>query len=102
MRPSSTIFPIVLLLGLSGCGGPPTPVVLVSIDTLRPDHLGCYGYPRPTSPNLDAFRKDAILFTNAFANAPSTLASHAAILTSSFLLTTGDQSRTTSRCRARS
>ena len=57
-------------------------MVLVSIDTLRPDHLGCYGYPRPTSPNLDAFRKDAILFTNAFANAPSTLASHAAILTS--------------------
>ena len=39
------------------------PVVLISIDTLRPDHLGCYGYARPTSPNLDAFRKDAILFT---------------------------------------
>ena len=37
---------------------------------------------RPTSPNLDAFRKDAILFTNAFAHAPSTLLSHAAILTS--------------------
>ena len=50
----------------------PVPVVLVSIDTLRPDHLGCYGYARPTSPNLDAFRKDAILFTNAFAHAPST------------------------------
>jgi arylsulfatase A-like enzyme len=57
-------------------------VVLVSIDTLRPDHLGCYGYRRPTSPNLDAFRKDAILFRNAFAHAPSTLVSHAAILTS--------------------
>jgi len=76
------LFPIVLTLGLAGCGGRPVPVVLVSIDTLRPDHLGCYGYARPTSPNLDAFRKDAILFTNAFAHAPSTLASHAAILTS--------------------
>jgi arylsulfatase A-like enzyme len=72
-----------LLLGLPGCGRhSTTPVVLVSIDTLRPDHLGCYGYPRQTSPNLDAFRKDAILFRNAFAHAPSTLASHAAILTS--------------------
>ena len=57
-------------------------MVLVSIDTLRPDHLGCYGYTRPTSPNLDAFRKDAVLFDQAFAHAPSTLASHAAILAS--------------------
>ena len=81
-RAMVALFPIVLLVGLHGCSRPPTPVVLVSIDTLRPDHLGCYGYPRPTSPNLDAFRKDAILFTKAFAHAPSTLTSHAAILTS--------------------
>jgi arylsulfatase A-like enzyme len=58
------------------------PIVLVSIDTLRPDHLGCYGYPRPTSPNIDAFRKDAVLFRSAFAHAPSTLPSHASMLTS--------------------
>jgi arylsulfatase A-like enzyme len=72
-------------VGLSiGCGtsSPRSPVVLVSIDTLRPDHLGCYGYPRPTSPNLDAFRGDAILFRAAFAHAPSTLPSHASMLTS--------------------
>jgi arylsulfatase A-like enzyme len=80
--PKVRFFSIVLLAGLSGCSRPPTSVVLVSIDTLRPDHLGCYGYPRPTSPNLDAFRKDAILFTNTFAHAPSTIESHGAILTS--------------------
>jgi arylsulfatase A-like enzyme len=61
---------------------PRVPVVLISIDTLRPDHLGCYGYPRPTSPHLDAFREDAVLFRSAFAHAPSTLLSHASILTS--------------------
>jgi arylsulfatase A-like enzyme len=57
-------------------------VVLVSIDTLRPDHLGCYGYAAPTSPHIDTFRKEAVLFREAIAHAPSTLPSHASILTS--------------------
>jgi arylsulfatase A-like enzyme len=57
-------------------------VVLVSIDTLRADHLGCYGYPRPTSPNVDAFAAGAVTFTQAIAQAPSTLHSHASMLTS--------------------
>jgi arylsulfatase A-like enzyme len=59
-----------------------TPVILVSIDTLRPDHLGCYGYGAPTSPHIDAFRKDSVLFPEAVAHAPSTLPSHASVLTS--------------------
>jgi arylsulfatase A-like enzyme len=57
-------------------------VVLVSIDTLRPDHLGCYGYTKPTSPEIDRFRKEAVLLRNTIAQAPSTLASHASMLTS--------------------
>jgi arylsulfatase A-like enzyme len=60
----------------------PSSVILISIDTLRADHLGCYGYPRPTSPHLDAFSRDAVLFRQAIAPAPSTLISHASILTS--------------------
>jgi len=57
-------------------------VVLVSIDTLRADHLGCYGYGPPTSPRIDAFAADAVVFDEAISAAPSTLAAHASILTS--------------------
>jgi arylsulfatase A-like enzyme len=57
-------------------------VLLISIDTLRADRLGCYGYAKPTTPALDAFSKDAILFRQAFSQAPSTLPSHASIFTS--------------------
>jgi arylsulfatase A-like enzyme len=56
--------------------------ILISIDTLRPDHLGCYGYHHDTSPAIDAFAADAVLFTQAIAHAPSTLPSHASILSS--------------------
>ncbi|HEY6323317.1 MAG TPA: sulfatase [Thermoanaerobaculia bacterium] len=55
--------------------------VLISIDTLRADHLGCYGYPRPTSPFLDELARRATLFEEAYAQYPSTLASHMSIFT---------------------
>lgn len=57
-------------------------VILVSIDTLRPDRLGCYGNRQPTSPNIDRFAGEAVLFADAIAQAPSTLPSHATMLTS--------------------
>lgn len=57
-------------------------IILISIDTLRADHLGCYNYPRPTSPAIDAFSKDAVLFQQCIAQSTSTLASHASMLTS--------------------
>jgi arylsulfatase A-like enzyme len=60
----------------------PVNVVLISIDTLRADHLGCYGYGPPTSPQLDEFCRDAVVFENAVAQAASTLSSHASIFTS--------------------
>jgi len=56
-------------------------VLLISIDTLRPDHLGCYGYGRETSPNLDALCREAVVFDQAISHAPSTLPSHASMLT---------------------
>jgi arylsulfatase A-like enzyme len=61
---------------------PRTNVILISIDTLRPDHLGSYGYEPPTSPSIDVFRNDSVLFDQAIAHAPSTLHSHASILSS--------------------
>lgn len=57
-------------------------VILISIDTLRRDHLGCYGYGRDTSPVIDRFaRKEAVLFEQAYAQAPYTLPSHMSMLT---------------------
>jgi len=57
-------------------------VLLVSIDTLRRDHLGCYGYGRETSPRIDAFAAGrAILFDRAYTQAPYTLPAHLSMLT---------------------
>ncbi len=55
--------------------------ILISIDTLRADRLGCYGYRRPTSPFLDALAQRATLFEEAYAQFPSTLVSHMSMLT---------------------
>jgi len=59
---------------------PDTPFVLISIDTLRADHLPAYGYRGVETPNLDALRRDSILFQNAFSQAPLTLPSHLSLL----------------------
>jgi arylsulfatase A-like enzyme len=53
----------------------PPNVLLVLLDTLRPDHLGCYGSPRPTSPRLDALAQRSALFEHAQSAAPLTVAS---------------------------
>jgi arylsulfatase A-like enzyme len=54
-------------------------LLYIDIDTLRPDHLGCYGYPRDTSPNIDAVARAGVLFRNVHASdtpcLPSTAAS---------------------------
>ncbi|MFT5679445.1 MAG: arylsulfatase A-like enzyme [Myxococcota bacterium] len=56
-------------------------LILISLDTVRADHLGVYGYDQPTSPRLDAFAETADIFTSATAAAPWTLPSHAAMFT---------------------
>lgn len=48
------------------------PVVLITVDCLRADHLGCYGYERPTSPNVDRFAEGATVFEHSYANCPGT------------------------------
>lgn len=57
-------------------------VILISIDTLRADHLGCYGYARDTSPHIDALSQDGALFFNTYASSSWTLPSHVSLLTS--------------------
>src|SRR5690242_15605692 len=84
----------VLLLGCAGETEPESPdtlqlpvpratrgYILISIDTLRADHLGLYGYPRPTSPFLDSLARHATVFEEAYAPFPSTLISHMSMLT---------------------
>ncbi len=71
-----------LLLGV-GCGpNDPPNVILISIDTLRADHVGASGYGAPTTTHVDRLARDSIVYRNAIAHAPTTLASHASILTS--------------------
>jgi arylsulfatase A-like enzyme/Tfp pilus assembly protein PilF len=56
-------------------------LILISIDTCRPDYLSCYGYPRKTTPNIDNLAKKGTLFKNVIASVPLTLPSHSTMLT---------------------
>jgi arylsulfatase A-like enzyme len=68
-----------------GCGPAATAerpnILLISIDTLRADHLSCYGYSRPTSPAIDRLAAEGVLFEQVVASSPWTLPSHASMLT---------------------
>jgi arylsulfatase A-like enzyme len=61
--------------------GPRPNLVLFVVDTLRADYLGAYGHPAPTSPRLDAFAREAVLFEDAWAQASWTRAAMASVLT---------------------
>ncbi len=85
-----------LLLGalalLVACGGAsvgtPPNVLLVVVDTLRADHLGCYGYPRKTSPRIDALAAEGVIFERAIAQASWTLPSMISLMTGDYIYAT--------------
>ena len=56
-------------------------VVLITMDTVRADHLSCYGYRRQTSPNVDNLSREGVIFKNTYATTSWTLPSHASIFT---------------------
>lgn len=60
---------------------PPVNVLLITLDTIRADRLGCYGNRRIATPNLDRLAAEGVLFENAFTPVPSTLPSHCSIMT---------------------
>lgn len=67
----------------------PDNIILIVIDTLRADHLGVYGYEKPTSPNLNAFAMQSTVYDSCFAQAPWTQPSIATIFTSRYPTQTG-------------
>jgi len=63
--------------------------IYIDIDTLRPDHLGCYGYHRMTSPNIDALAAESVLFENVYASDVPCLPSRTALITGMFGIRNG-------------
>ena len=63
---------------------PPRNALLISVDTLRADRLGCYGYGRATSPRIDGLAAEGVRFHQAISQAPWTTPSHASLLTSRY------------------
>src|SRR6202140_4703351 len=64
-------------------------VVLITIDTLRADHVGCYGYKQIKTPNIDGLAADGVRFESAFAVVPVTLPSHSSMLTGTYPMLSG-------------
>ena len=97
-------FPLLVIALQSFLFGPPTlfldrvhadviknnfNIVLITIDTLRADHLSCYGYDRKTSPNIDSIAKGGIRYTKAIATSSWTSPSIASIMTSLYPISHG-------------
>ena len=86
MAPAVRTWLAVLSIASASCGPGSPPgryerIVLVTIDTLRADHLGCYGYVHGTSPFLDRLADEGVVFTRANATSSHTAPSHASIFT---------------------
>ncbi len=89
MKPLATralLTGLVSCLLMCGCGaaskGRPENVILIIVDTLRYDHLGCYGYAGNNTPSIDRLAREGIRFEEAVSQAPLTLPSISSILTS--------------------
>jgi len=91
---------LLALIGLGGCGSsrapggagdhtggtPDAPNLLICvIDAARADHLGCYGYPRATTPNIDRLAEESLVFDNHFTQSTETKLSTASLFTSQYV-----------------
>jgi arylsulfatase A-like enzyme/Tfp pilus assembly protein PilF len=85
-----TILALVLLsLRSVGVERPALDVVVITIDTLRADHLGCYGYASIQTPSIDQLARGGVRFTHAYTPVPITLPAHTALMTGEFPPATG-------------
>jgi arylsulfatase A-like enzyme/Flp pilus assembly protein TadD len=91
VKPRAAAIAAVLLAALASCRGERAarpaapavraPIILISIDTLRSDHLPAYGYKGVETPAIERLRRDGIVFEDAWSQVPLTLPSHASIFT---------------------
>jgi arylsulfatase len=87
LKPASFLFALVLTNGGLGCFGPEEPrpdVLLITVDTLRADRLGTYGFQLATSPAIDRLAERGVVFERAISGASVTAGSHASIMTSRY------------------
>lgn len=80
--------------GIQRAATPRPKIVLITVDTLRADRIGCYGYNRLKTPNIDRLAAEGIRFTNAIAQVPLTLPSHCSIFTGTYPLFHGVHDQT--------
>ena len=99
-KPCTAVVWAVLILSVvsifaGGCQQSDSPppyrptIILITLDTTRADHLGCYGYSRPTSPNIDRLATESLLYERAIAPGTWTLPSHASLFTGKFTASHG-------------
>jgi arylsulfatase A-like enzyme len=81
LRSLLLVLPLLLPLSCGGVRKGPANVILITVDVLRPDHLGFGGAPRATSPNLDRLASEGIVFTRSYSQSGWTLPSIATIMT---------------------
>ncbi len=83
------VFLITIILGLTlRLQRPVHPnIILITVDALRADHLGCYGYERNTSPNIDKLAKEGVVFLKCFATSSNTIWSSVGLFTGKYLET---------------
>ncbi len=74
------LFVLLMLLSLPYAQETPN-IILISLDTVRADHMGVYGYEHNTTPNIDGFAKEGVIFRNGVASATWTLPAHASMVT---------------------
>lgn len=88
MRLAQLCLPIILVAGCAPTAAPiasvepPRNLLVISVDTTRADHVGCYGYERDTTPSIDRLAGEGVRFTSAWTPMPLTLPAHSAIMTS--------------------
>jgi arylsulfatase A-like enzyme len=83
-RAAACLVSLALAIGCTDSSAPPARpnILMISIDTLRADHVSAYGHDRPTTPAIDALAAGGVLFENAYSHAPVTSVSHMSLMTS--------------------